>query len=435
MPFPEESLTDWVDRHSACLVRITSDLVRIPSENTPPSGAEQGCQQYVAAFLRDLGWTPELYSLDEVSGLKEHPLFWPGRNYENRPNLGARKRGRRNGRSLLLSGHVDTVPRGTQPWTRDAFGGAVEGNRLFGRGANDMKAGVAVNLFVLQALRELRIPLAGDLLFETVVDEEFGGANGTLAGRLRGYNADAAIIAEPSFLRVCPAQRGGRIAHITLQAAGGVLTDKAFPSGVMDQLTVFLGAVSAFREQRRRNAPAHEMYQGHADPVPVAITKIFTAPWGNREPITVPEECRIEFYWQAMPGEPLDKVDGEFFEWMDGVCAAHPDVLPRRPKIEFPTRWLPGSAISGSEALVTEMAACAARVLGKQPPIAGIEGPCDMYIFHQGFGIPAVLWGGRGGNTHGADEYVDIDSILDAAKALLVFVCQWCGALAPERNA
>jgi len=89
MPFPEESLTDWVDRHSACLVRITSDLVRIPSENTPPSGAEQGCQQYVAAFLRDLDWTPELYSLDEVPGLKEHPLFWPGRNYENRPNLGA----------------------------------------------------------------------------------------------------------------------------------------------------------------------------------------------------------------------------------------------------------------------------------------------------------------------------------------------------------
>ena len=57
----------------------------------------------------------------------------------------------------------------------------------------------------------------------------------------------------------------------------------------------------------------------------------------------------------------------------------------------------------------------------------GIEGPCDMYVFHQGFGIPAVLWGAKGGNTHGADEYLEIDSAIAAAKTLLMFVCQWCG--------
>lgn len=77
-----------------------------------------------------------------------------------------------------------------------------------------------------------------------------------------------------------------------------------------------------------------------------------------------------------------------------------------------------------------ELAACAARVMGKEPPIAGIEGPCDMYVFHQAFSIPAVLWGPRGGNTHAADEYVEIDSLLDAAKTLLLFVCGWCGASA-----
>jgi acetylornithine deacetylase len=76
---------------------------------------------------------------------------------------------------------------------------------------------------------------------------------------------------------------------------------------------------------------------------------------------------------------------------------------------------------------VRELAACASDVTGKQPPIVGIEGPCDMYVFHQAFGIPAVLWGPRGGNTHAADEYVEIDSVVDAAKALLVFVCRWCG--------
>ena len=61
-----------------------------------------------------------------------------------------------------------------------------------------------------------------------------------------------------------------------------------------------------------------------------------------------------------------------------------------------------------------------------QPSIAGIEGPCDMYAFHQ-FGIPTVLWGPRGSNTHMPDEYVEIDSLVESAKALLAFVCSWCG--------
>ena len=72
------------------------------------------------------------------------------------------------------------------------------------------------------------------------------------------------------------------------------------------------------------------------------------------------------------------------------------------------------------------VAAASKQATGKQPPVVGIEGPCDMFAFH-GFGIPTVLWGPRGGNTHAADEYVEIDSVIDATKALLLFVCRWCG--------
>jgi len=417
----------YVDEHRDRLVEIIRDLVRIPSENTPPLGSEEACQHFVADFLRQQGLAPTLYALDVVPGLRAHPLYGAGRNYDRRPNVGARRKGRGGGRSLVLSGHIDTVPRGSQPWTHDPFGGEVDGDRLYGRGSNDMKGGVGTNLFVVEALRALGLNLRGDLVFETIVDEEFGGVNGTLAGRLMGFNADAAIISEPSFLRICPAQRGGRTVHIKLSAAGGVLTEGKFPAGVIDQLRHLLVKVKEFAEHRRAKAVVHELYAGAADPVPVSITKVFTSPWGTKEPITVPETCQVEMFWQLMPGEDRDEVDREFHAWFDAALACAPGLFPSRPQVEFPIRWLPGSSILKTEPLVRDLAACATEVLGKEPLIQGIEGPCDMYVFHQGFGIPAVLWGARGGNTHAADEYLEIDSVVQAAKVLLTFVCEWCG--------
>ena len=70
--------------------------------------------------------------------------------------------------------------------------------------------------------------------------------------------------------------------------------------------------------------------------------------------------------------------------------------------------------------------AAAEPVLGTAPVVQGIEGPCDMYVFHE-FGVPAVLWGARGANTHNPDEYVELSSVERAAAALLSFVCRWCG--------
>ncbi len=423
----EQALRGWAARNRDTLVAIARELVRIPSENTPPTGGELACQEYVARFLARYGWEPRLYRPDEIAGVLEHPLYWRGRDYANRPNLGARRRGAGGGRSLVLSGHIDTVPAGTQPWTRDPFGGEVESNRLYGRGSNDMKGGVAANLFVVRALAELGIELAGDLVFETVVDEEFGGVNGTLAGRLAGYNGDAAVISEPSFLRVCVAQRGGRTAHITLSAPnGGILQEGGPPPSVIEQLRIFLDRLPEFADLRRNAAPRYGLYP-QPDPVPVTVSKVFTGPWGFREPSTTPDMCRIELFWQAMPGEALEDVDAQFRAWLDGLAAQAPQVFRVKPRVEFPIRWLPGSAIDPGELLVRELSACAAEVLGEPPPVAGIEGPCDMYVFHQVAKMPAVLWGARGGNTHNADEYLDLDSAALAAEALLVFVCRWCG--------
>ncbi len=411
-------MTDaYVDGNADRLIEIAQDLVRIPSENKAPLGSEFACQQYTASLLRNCGWNPRLYTPDEVPGIASHPLFWPGRDYTNRPNIAAHRSGSGGGRSLILSGHIDTVPAGSQRWTLDPFSGTLQDGRLYGRGACDMKSGVASNLFVAEALTELGIQLQGDLTFESVVDEEFGGVNGTLAGRLMGYRADAAIVSEPSGLRICPAQRGGRTVHLHFTAPNSGILGKA-EGDVVDQLRVFLNSLPEFARARREIAPRHPLYSHLDDPVPVTVTRIATAPWGTSEPTNTPSVCQVELFWQCMPTEILADVDRQFFTWFS--------TLNIKPSTEFPIRWLPGSAMKVDHPLVQELSAAATHVLGTQPLVQGIEGPCDMFIFHE-FGIPAVLWGASGANLHNPDEYVEIDSLIQSTKALLAFVCRWCG--------
>ncbi|HEY3439312.1 MAG TPA: M20/M25/M40 family metallo-hydrolase [Paludibaculum sp.] len=423
----EKNLLQYVDAHRDELIEILAALVRTPSENTPPTGQEAACQQYCANVLRECGYATDVYEPGEVEGLCEHPLYRPGREYRGRPNIAGRLLGSGGGRSLILSGHIDTVPVGTLPWTRDPFGAQIEGGRLYGRGSNDMKAGIATNLFVARAVREMRLPLRGTLTVESVVDEEFGGVNGTLAGRLRGYLADAAVISEPSFLRICPAQRGGRTADITFQVPNGGVLAEAMETGIAGQLAWFLSQIPEFAALRQSSAPRHELYAHLANPVPVSVLKLHSGPWGMGEPMATAGVCKVELFWQTMPGESADVVDAQFRQWMNEVVQRRPDLFPVAPHVEFPLRWLPGSAISAANPLVCELAACANEVLGARPTVAGIEGPCDLFVFQQDFGIPAVLWGARGGNTHGADESVEIETVVDAAKVLLLFVQRWCG--------
>jgi hypothetical protein len=156
---------------------------------------------------------PVAYTPDEAPGVISHPLYWPGRDYINRPNFAARRNGTGGGRSLILSGHIDTVRAGSRKWTYDPFGGDVEGNHLYGRGSNDMKAGIATTLVIVEALARLDVRSRGNLIFESGVDEEFGGVNGTLAGRLMGFNADAAVIASPLSCALSGTARRPHSAH------------------------------------------------------------------------------------------------------------------------------------------------------------------------------------------------------------------------------
>jgi len=421
-----------LDRLRPHLLRTLEDLVRIPSENLPPRGNELACQLYVAHELEGLGLSPDVYPLTAVDGLQSHSEYWPSREYADRPNVNAVIPGRGD-RSLVLSGHIDTVPADTPAeWTHDPFGASIEGGRLYGRGAWDMKAGVAMNLTVLRVLRELGASIGGDLIFETVVDEEFGGVNGTLAARLRGYTADAAIITEPTGLRICPAQRGGQVVHIELSGSGGMLSPGVTSGRVTDQLSHILAAVPAFSRERESRVAIHPYFAGCAEPFAAWVTNIATGKWGWTQPIAVSERCWIEIYFQTMPEERKTEALADFQRWWEATLDSRPDLFRQRPKFYLPMRWLPGCAIPADHALVVEFQS-AARAAGQEAEVEGLDAPSDMYIFQRCFNMPALMWGPAGGNAHQADEYVDLESLVQATRVLLRMVHRWCGIEVPGR--
>ena len=176
------------------------------------------------------GWGLEtrLFEPDNAK-MKVFPDFSPGHNYRNRPNLVATLKGAGNGRSLILNGHVDTMPAGDRAkWTHDPWGGEIADGDMYGLGVCDMKAGVAAMILATRFLCEAGFPPQGDVMVQSVVDEE-GGGNGTLGCVVEGYKADAAIVTEPTRLHVQPASRGvlllevdveGRATHACLKWGG-----------------------------------------------------------------------------------------------------------------------------------------------------------------------------------------------------------------------
>src|SRR3954471_17213459 len=201
-----------VDALRPDLVEFARSLVRIPSV----TGSEQEAQRAIAAKYESLG-----LSVDIVPSLREelesHPAFCDDAiPFADRLNVVGRWRGTGGGRSLILNGHMDVVPPGDiAKWTRDPWGGEIDGDRLYGRGACDMKSGLASAAFAVRALQSIGVALRGDVLLESVIGEETGGA-GSLTTIVRGYRADACIIAEPMDLRIAPVQTGALTFRITV---------------------------------------------------------------------------------------------------------------------------------------------------------------------------------------------------------------------------
>ncbi|MHB0877092.1 MAG: M20/M25/M40 family metallo-hydrolase, partial [Anaerolineae bacterium] len=210
-----------IDTMAAEIVDCLQEMIRLPSENTPPTGAEGPCQAYVAERLRQIGLRVDAFQPDEVPGIEGHPAWLAGRDYRGRPDVVGIDDGLGGGRSLLVLGHADVEQAGPRHlWRHDPWAGEVEGGQVFGRGAGDDKGGLCAAIMALTALRRCGLRSRGRLLVASVVDEEQGGGNGTLAVLLRGHTADAGLYVDGVDLKGELAYLGGGNFVIAVRQTG-----------------------------------------------------------------------------------------------------------------------------------------------------------------------------------------------------------------------
>jgi len=396
---PEE----WLVEHRDDLVTLVRELVSRPSENRPPGGDEAACQGFVAGYLRDLDIEPDVFRPDEVEGATMHEAWWPGRDYAGRPNVVARLAGTGGGRSLLFTGHVDVVPahgEGAHAW----WDGEIEDGRLYGRGALDMKGGVACYLHALRCLVECGERLAGDLIAETAVDEEFGGANGTLACRLRGYNADGAVLPEPTGLAVCHATRGG--IQYRLHARGGKAgMDFGGGSGPSALTTLAAASAALASAERGRGAPIYQFLLQSGEELP----------WGTSE--GTPTDGVLEFWAEILPGTSRDALETEL---RDVVGRAVEGGTP----IEWEQRTRFLSALDGDPEAPIVRAMRDALPGSPAPSTAPFA--CDAFVIAEHSPTPVVVCGPGGDNPHAPDEYVNLDDLHTLASAYVRLAQAWC---------
>jgi acetylornithine deacetylase len=408
------------------LRRLLRDLVRTNTVAIPPKGNETPGQLILRDFFRQRGIRAELYDTDFIvnSGSR---LLRRGRDYAGRKNLTARLTGSGRGKSLLLNGHMDTVPPGKAHWSASPWSGLSREGRIYGLGSFDMKGGIVAQAGVVCALRAMNARLGGDLIFESVVDEEWGGGGGTLAARLRGDSADACVISEGTQLEIFRASRGGFVVDLIVEAGDAT---SYFSQGEIVSPAVPLGRLLQWVDalvQRRKKIKKSGAYAAFHDPAPVQVLVIEANRLDPEIPLSVPLTGVVRLYLQFLPHENVDSVIKEIrnsliaFQKSDTFFRFYP--IQWKPLLDHP---LLGHEISANHLWARCMIESANTVFGKAPVVTAAPYPCDAYLMHREFGIPTLLFGPCGGGAHNPNEYVGFESVMRTAEVILTAALEWC---------
>jgi acetylornithine deacetylase len=327
------------------------------------------------------------------------------------------------GHSLILQHHVDVVPVGPlDMWEHDPYGGEIVGNRLYGRGAGDMKAGASANVFALEALRRAGLRPAATVHLESVVEEEATG-NGALQAFLQGYTAEAALVPEPEQETLVRAACGVLWFEVEVRGIPVHVHQMGEGANAIDAAYRVIGALREIEAKWNAEAPEYAHFSGKQLPANLNIGKIEGGDWGS----SVPAWCRFQVRVAIQPGE---KAQAKFREIEDHVAhfaradrflAQHP---PRLTQNGF-----------NAEGYILEPGSEAEKVLGIAheaafgTPLETRIAPAylDARVFALYHQIPVLCYGPKGYVSHGFDEYVDLESLRTTTKSMALFIAEWCG--------
>jgi acetylornithine deacetylase/succinyl-diaminopimelate desuccinylase family protein len=367
------------------IAELVSALVAIDSVNpdlVAGGAGEEEVALYVAGWMRDAGLDVEI---DEAA---------PGR-----PSVVGIARGSGGGRSLMLNGHLDTV--GVEGMERP-FEPVVRDGRLYARGGYDMKAGVAACM--LAAKRLASDDLAGDVIVAAVADEEYASI-GTQSV-LKRWRADAAIVTEPTALRVCVAHKG--FVWAELETAGRAAHGSRPAEGV-DAITRMAPALERLAElQGELDARA-----GHDLVGPGSVHASLIE--GGQELSSYPARCVLSLERRTEPGEDVDVVRRECETLVEEIEDARVRIGLVRPPF----------SVDPDADVVRIVARAAERVTGRPAELYGESYWMDAALI-QAAGIPTVVFGPGGEGAHSVDEWVDLASVEACAEGLVAAAHELC---------
>jgi acetylornithine deacetylase len=402
------------EAHAIDRERLIADLralVRIPSI----TGSEEAATAWAADALRDLGLTVQTFSPDPAA-VRADPA-WPG---EEMPRTSlpvvVGRVGPAGGRRVILSGHLDVVPPGDPAtWTADPWAGEIRDGALYGRGACDMKGGVASILGALRALREAGdlSRLGGELIVALVPSEEDGG-QGTLAAIRAGVNGDLAIITEPSNLDIVVAHAGAITFRLTVPGRAAHASQRRQGVSALDKLFVLSRALEA-DEARRNAAETDPLMTALGLPYPTIIGIVGGGEWAS----TVLDRVTADGRYGVRLGQSPADAEAELRAAIAAACAADGFLRDHPATVEINGGRFGSARLPSDHPLPVGLADTVEAVTGRRPALLGEPYGADMQMFINVGATPCVIFGpGDVRIAHSANEYVPLAEVVDCARVL-----------------
>ena len=398
------------------------ELLRRLIEQPSTLGNEQGGQAVMAEVFEELGLATAEVPMD-ADALRAHPGSSPfDWDVSGKTNLVAtwHPRGAAGGRSLIFNGHIDVVsPEPVSQWRMPPFGAVREGGWIYGRGAADMKCGLAAIVGAVRGLKALGLSPKAPVHLESVVEEECTG-NGTLQTILAGHTADAAIVAEPFGAAITTSQVGVFWFHVLIRGVPVHAAEERRGLNAIERSLQVMQALRAFEAELNASPPAP--FDRFPHPLNLNVGAIRGGDWTS----TVPGECLTSYRIAMYPGMKVRDLQDRI-EAVVAEAGVRAPAIFAPPEVRYGGFATEGYVIADDDPLVRTLAGAFARSVGTPPALVATTGTTDAGVLGIHGNTPAVCFGPYAEQSHGVDERVWFPSVVQTAQVMALFVRDWCG--------